>query len=231
MVYGEAGKYPIANLIHSRMISFWIKVSEGKASKLSSLIYRLIYNLHLQNIYDSPWLMKIKTLLCNSGNPSFWFSQDQYSPKLFIKIILSKQFEDQYIQEWNLEVNRNRKCIIYRIFKERHGFEKYLTKLNFVERRALCKFRTGNHRLPISKSRYMTKEIDVSCKLCTSNDICDEFHVLFSCKHFEEKRKLLLKKYFYNRPNTLKMYLLFNNTNTKHLKNLAKFSQIIMAEF
>ena len=50
MVYGEAGKYPIANLIQSRMVSFWIKISEGKASKLSSLIYRLIYNLHLNNL-------------------------------------------------------------------------------------------------------------------------------------------------------------------------------------
>ena len=54
MVYGEVGKYPIVNLIYSRMISFWIKVSEGKASKLSSLIYKLIYNLHLNNIYHSP---------------------------------------------------------------------------------------------------------------------------------------------------------------------------------
>ena len=232
MVYGEVGKFPVANLVHNRMISFWIKVSEGKASKLSSLIYRLVYNLHLNNMYDSPWLMKIKTLLCNSGNPSFWFNQDQYSSKQSMKIILSKQFEDQYVQQWNLEINRNRKCTIYRIFKETHGFEKYLTKLNFVERKALCKFRTGNHRLPISKSRYMTEEIDVTCKLCNSEDVtCDEYHVLFICKHFEEKRKILLKKYFYNRPNTFKMNSLFNTTNIKQLNNLAKFSRAIMSEF
>ena len=149
-----------------------------------------------------------------------------------MKIILSKQLEDQYVQQWNLEINRNRKCTIYRIFKETHGFEKYLTKLNFVDRRALCKFRTGNHRLPISKSRYMTEEIDITCKLCNSDDVaCDEYHVLFICKHFEEKRKILLKKYFYNRPNTFKMNSLFNTTNIKQLKNLAKFSRVIMSEF
>ena len=195
------------------------------------VLYRLIYRLHLNNTYHSPWLMKIKSLLCNSGNPDFWFNQEQFSKKLFMKIIFEKHCEDQYIQEWNLEVNKNRKCVIYRIIKDTHCFEKYLTKLNFVERRALSKFRTGNHRLPVAKSRYMTQVIDTKCKFCDINDICDEFHVLFTCKHFEEKRKLLIKKYYYTRPNTLKMSLLFKNTNTKVLKNLAKFTREIMTEF
>ena len=233
MVYGEVGRFPLANMVHNRMISFWIKVSdpEGKASKFSNIFYKLIYKLHVNNIYDSPWLLKIKSLLCNSGNPSFWFNQEDYTSKIFMKSILAKHFEDQYIQEWNLEVNRNRKCVIYRIFKETHGFEKYLTKLNFVDRRGLCKFRTGNHRLPIAKSRYMSQAQDVSCKFCNQNDICDEFHVLFVCKHFDEKRKLFLKKYFYHRPNTFKMESLFNNPNTKSLTNLAKFCRFIMAAF
>ena len=87
-----------------------------------------------------------------------------------MKTILAKHFEDQYIQEWNLEVNRNRKCVIYRIFKETHCFEKYLTKLNFVQRRDLCKFRTGNHRLPVTKSRYMSQPQEVNCKFCNQND-------------------------------------------------------------
>lgn len=231
MVYGESGKYPIANIVYRRMISFWIKVSEGKTSKLSSIFYRLIYKLHINNLYHSPWLMKIKTLLCNSGNPRYFLQQEQYFPKLFMKNILSKQLQNQYIQEWFLEVNRNRKCTIYRIFKEGHCFEQYLTKLNFVERRSLCKFRTGNHKLPIAKARYMARPVDVSCNFCNSNDMCDEFHVLFICKHFEEKRKLYMKKYFYTRPNTLKMHTLFNTSDVKQLSNLAKFSRLIMTTF
>ena len=78
MVYGEAGRYPLANPIYSRMIGFWIKISEGKATKVSTIIYNLIYRLHLNNIYHSPWLMKIKSLLCNSGNPTFWINQEQF---------------------------------------------------------------------------------------------------------------------------------------------------------
>ena len=98
VVYGETGTFPISNLVQSRMISFWIKVSEGKSSKLSTSFYRLIFKLHLNNTYHSPWLMKIKSILCNSGNPSFWFNQELYATKIFMKTILSKQIESQYIQ-------------------------------------------------------------------------------------------------------------------------------------
>ena len=231
VVYGETGTFPISNLVQNRMISFWIKVSEGKSSKLSTSFYRLIYKLHLNNTYHSPWLMKIKSILCNSGNPSFWFNQVGYAPKTFMKNILSKQLESQYIQNWNLEVNQNRKCTIYRVFKEKFGFEKYLLELEFSDRTALCNIRTGNHKLPISKSRYTEQEEDTTCTLCNSNDICDEFHLIFVCKFFEEKRKLYLKKFFFNRPNTYKMSILFNSTSPKEIKNLGKFAKEILKKF
>ena len=233
VVYGETGTVPISNLTNKRMISFWIKVSEGKQSKLSTSFYKLIYKLHLNDIYHSPWLMKIKNLLCSSGNPSFWFNQELFPSKIFMKNILSKQLEDQYVQGWNLEVAQNRKCNNYRIFKEKHCFEKYLlVELNFLERTALCHLRTGNHKLPISKQRYNNDDdVDVDCPLCEKNAICDEFHVIFECKFFDETRKTLLKKFYYNRPNTLKMSILFNTDSPKELKNLGKFAKIILSQF
>ena len=139
------------------------------------------------------------SVLCNSGNPNFWFEQEHLNPKTFMKIVVSSQLENQYQQEWDFEVHRNRKCTSYRIFKDELSFESYLIKLNFIDRRALCKFRTGSHTLPVAKSRYVAGGggVDVKCKLCTSNDVCDEFHVLFICKHFEVQRiKYLNKKYF-----------------------------------
>ena len=66
---------------------------------------------------------------------------------------ISLKLRDQFLQEWQVEVFRNRKCVAYRIFKDDIVFESYLTELDFVDRRALCKFRTGNHRLPVAKSR------------------------------------------------------------------------------
>ena len=72
-----------------------------------------------------------------------------------MKNVVALSLENQYLQEWDAELQRNRRCITYRIFKDELTLEPYLFKLNFVDRLALCKFRTGNHLLPVTKSRYV----------------------------------------------------------------------------
>ena len=97
----------------------------------------------------------------------------------------------------------------------------------------VCRFRTGNHRLPITESRYEEggRGVDLTkCKLCNLSDLCDEYHVLFVCKFFVEERKRYLKKYFYHRPNALKLHALFNS-NMKQLSQLTKFIKIILSHF
>ena len=232
IVYGEVGKYPIIHRVYRRMISFWAKISEGKSSKLSSIMYKIIYKLHLCGEYDSPWLIAIKNIICNSGSSHFWYDQELFSPKTFIKNDISLQLENQYFQQWQLDVDKNRKCVAYRIFKDDIVFESYLNELEFLDRRALCKFRSGNHRLPVAMSRIDKKGVgaESKCKLCNSHDICDEFHVLFLCKYFETARIKYLKRNHYIRPSTLKMYTLFHS-HGKQLINLAKFIRIIMSTF
>ena len=235
MVYGEVGKRPLKNNIILKMLRYWIKVSEGKSSKLSSMIYNLIYKLHINGLYDSPWLMCIKkTVLCYSdNNPDFWFQQQNFVQKAFMKNIVARELENEFLQIWSYEVYRNRKCIIYRNIKDTPSLEKYLSKLNFTERNILSRFRTGNHQLPITESRYDEggRGVDVTqCKLCKMSDLCDEYHVLFVCNFFVEPRKKYLKKYFYHRPNTLKLHALFNS-NPKQLSQLAKFIKQILSYF
>ena len=232
IVYAEVGKYPIIHQIYSRMISFWVKISEGKTSKLSTIMYNIIFKLHLEGSYNSPWLLFIKSIITNSGNPFFWDEQEHLAPKAFMKDVISAQLKLQFTQEWEFEIFRNRKCVSYRIFKDEIKSEPYLAKLDFVDRRALCKFRTGNHKLPVAKSRYNEGGggVDVKCKLCESNDICDEFHVLFICKYFDEQRKKYLKRNHYTKPSTLKMYTLFHS-HGQQLLNLAKFVRCILSKF
>ena len=230
IVYGEVGRKPLRNQIYNRMISFWIKISEGKATKLSTIMYNLIYKMHLNGSYHSPWLMSIKKILCDSGNPSFWYNQEILIPKGFIKNVVSTRLDNQYLQEWNVEVNRNRRCIIYKTLKIRPNFETYLKDLHFLERRALCQFRTGNHNLPISKNRLTGGEEDeTKCKFCEC-PYCDEFHVLFCCEYFKEQRKRLIKNYYYKKPSAFKMISLFNS-NKKEICNLAKFCKYIISRF
>ena len=175
--------------------------------------------------------MCIKRILCNSGNIQFWSEQEQLVPKTYMKAVLSSHFQAQYLQEWDAEIVRNRRCIAYRIFKDNcvfqsnneFVFQPYLSYLSYLDRRALSKFRCGSHTLPVTKSRYRVggAGVAVNCKFCNDN-LCDEFHVLFVCNHFKEQRLKYLKKYYFVRPNTLKMHNLFN-ANQKVTSNLAKF--------
>ena len=123
-------------------------------------------------------------------------------------------------------------CLNYRIFKQDLYFEKYLIKLPFRYRMNLCKFRCGNHRLPVVTGRYYNIDRKSRvCTLCKSNFLGDEFHYIFECSAFNELRIKYVKRYFRIRPNTLKMNQLFTSTKLPTLINLAKFCKEIMLHF
>ena len=92
----------------------------------------------------------------------------------------------------------------------------------------LCKFRSGNHRLPIEIGRWENIPINERiCNLC-NKDIGDEFHYLFNCEVFNEEIKVYLKPFFYKRPNILKFRELLTTRNHTCLMELSKFVDIIM---
>ena len=150
---------------------------------------------------------------------------------LWLKKCLDQKLKDNNIQIWNTEINDNKMCKNYRIFKESLRLEPYLTKLDFSDRVSLSKFRCGNHKLPVIVSIYDNNTNSKICKECDRNELGDEFHYLFVCPKFNEVRKLHIKKYYYTRPNTIKMFQLFDNNNLKSLTKLAKFVKIIMLHF
>ena len=62
-------------------------------------------------------------------------------------------------------------------------------------------------------------------------DIGDEFHYLFKCTFFQEARLKFISRYYFVRPNTLKMDQLFNLTSHAKLIKLCKFVQEILNSF
>ena len=230
IVYGEVGKKPLKNQICIRMVSFWAKISEGKEFKISTLMYKLIYSLHLNGTYHSPWLLEIKKILCDSGNPDFWFNQETKPHISVLKAVISSQLNNQFLQEWNFQIYNNRRCIFYRTFKDTFRFEPYLKYLDFLERRALIKIRTGTHHLPITKYRYTENaDVDLSCKYC-QNNYCDEHHILFECEFFQEKRKTYFKKFYWAKASAFKTNSLFN-ASQNNISNLAKFCKFLLPHF
>ena len=70
MVYGELGKYPFILSAQTRMTMFWANISQDtEKTKISNLMYRLLYKLNTESVYKSPWLNCVNTILEDCGFP------------------------------------------------------------------------------------------------------------------------------------------------------------------
>ena len=66
------------------------------------------------------------------------------------------------------------------------------------------------------------------CNLCNTADLGDEFHYLFKCNCFSEKRKTCFDRKYFENCNILKFGTLMNLTNKSKIKNFAPLSDISM---
>ena len=231
IVYGEVGKLPLTNIIHKRMLSFWIRVSEDKNTKYSNIMYNLMLKLHSTRGFCFPWCNKIKQLLDSCNMKNLWLNQEQYSTKKLLKTTIFEALDKLEHRKWLNKVNTSNSGVTYRIFKQHLNFEMYIIKIPFSTRLYFSKFRCKNNKLPINKYRDDNKNVDKTCQLCNSGDVGDEFHYLFMCNYFNNERKLYLAEHYYKRPNTLKMAELFNIQNVNILVKLCKFIKIILDKF
>jgi hypothetical protein len=147
----------------------------------------------------------------------------------WLKTSIERKIKDIDTQNWLSDVNANSVCTNYKIFKCELGIDNYF-QLNEYLRISLTHFRCRNHKLPISQNRY-NDNIPNVCTLCNANEVGDEFHYIFKCTNFIDERKKYIKKYYYNRPNTLKFSELFNTSKLKELSNIAQFVKLIMSKF
>jgi hypothetical protein len=90
----------------------------------------------------------IKNILDRCCYSNVWISQENVNPK-WLSVSLKQNIFDQFQQKWRSDIENSPKELSYRLFKENFEFEHYLDK----DRIAYCRFRTGNHRLPIETGR------------------------------------------------------------------------------
>ena len=77
----------------------------------------------------------------------------------------------------------------YNEIKETWQQEKYLSILDEKKSKAIFKYRTANHRLPVETGRF--RNIEYKDRLCQEcfRDIGDEFHYMLQCPIFDSDRK------------------------------------------
>lgn len=229
MVHGELGTIPLSISANVRTLSYWAKLVTSEGNKISVILYRLLLKLHEQNIYHSPWLIHIQTLLNNTGFPGIWTNQALPASVEWFKNAVSLRLKDQFFQKWSAEVFASGKCYNYRMFKQTFKFETYLVELPTQLRKILTKFRCRNHSLPVEKMAYrgISREHRI-CHCCQMNEIGDEYHYIFKCTKFLAERKKYIDKNYYNNPSSDKFHKLMNGSKPQLVK-LCKFIQIILS--
>ena len=226
MVYGELGRMPLQVQASVRALAFWFRLLYGEQTKLSCMLYRLLYVLDANGVYTDPWLAFVRNTLNDLGYGEFWMNQTVTGSYEWFKVIVKLRLGDQFKQKWAQEVHESGKCVNYRIFKVDFGLEPYLLQLSPLLRKFMSKFRCRNHRLPVESARNVDRLSRV-CTLCNIGDVGDEFHYVLKCPAFLDDRKILLRCNMYSRPSAFSFHKLFNS-NGPELHKLARFVKVIM---
>ena len=128
------------------MLYLWTRVISTE--KLSSKIYRLLFNLynegnqkllfvrHVENIFDSIGL-------------SFIFSNQMPVNVKWIKVNIKQTLVDQFVQNLRSQMANSSRGNFYSIFKQEFCLEHYLSHADQQYRNFITKFRVSNMKLTI----------------------------------------------------------------------------------
>ncbi len=228
MILGETERYPLNVEIKCRMVNFWAKLVTDKSNKISSTLYQIILHLHLENKMHSAWLVHIEKLFNDAGMRNIWTTQ-MVPNTMWLKHSFKLRAQDQYKQKCLALIQESEKCTLYRSFKTEHRYESYLnnSKIMFL----ICRFRTGNNKLPVNMFDHETPRHERTCNLCDKNALGDEYHFLLECPKFAGIRQKYIHEKYYDRPNMLKFAELMQCKETIHLYRLAKFITLGLKHF
>ena len=86
------------------MIGFWLSIVNGKESKLSKLLYSIMFKEHKKGSYNFNWIRCINDILVTVGRPDLFKTEPVNIPKS-VKMDISRTLTDLYNQEWNEKAN------------------------------------------------------------------------------------------------------------------------------
>jgi hypothetical protein len=170
-------------------------------------------NKRISSAHTPPDPTKLNDCLLSNMKPDIYNSINEKNVKL-----------------WEEQVFDHSCCVNYRILKDQLSFEPYLRLLNDRQRIIFTKFRCGNNKLPVNVNKFTGTDVDKLCTICEAGDIGDEFHYIMSCSALKDERARYLDRPFYEKPNTLKLKILFQTNNLVILKNLIKFISVILSK-
>lgn len=237
IVYGETGVKPLNIDINTRLIDFWSKLITPPLPKLTVSLYNIVLSRFMfsENPRQShfQWIRNIKEILIKCGHINIWQSHD-FLNRSWLKKTVYQKLSDLFINEWFSTINTSRKCINYRLYKEKFEFENYLVQTPYKLLRYMIKFRTRNNKLPVEIGSWNNVEYnDRKCLFCNDNSIGDEYHYLLECQEFVGKRKSCLDNKYIRHPNIIKFkqVMQIRPDSGIHFEKLCKLIKEIMVRF
>ena len=212
-VYGELGRVPLKNDIFYMIISYWFKILESEHIKYIQYAYQLMMT-DIENKPDSVNLAsKLRDLLSNLGFYGVWVNQGVGNKNMFLAEF-KQMLNDNFIQNWNSRLVESSRANFYRLFSK-FEHQLYLETIKVTKFRiSLSKLRLSSHGLEIEVGRWArpnrTPLDQRKCGVCDKVD--DEFHFLLECGSYSQIRKKYIKKYFWDRPNMIKLKELMQST-------------------
>lgn len=226
IVYGELGRVPLYVYVKTRIISYWSNIIEKSDTKYTSIIYKLLYN-YFSNGVKTKWISSVEAIFQECGMNNIWLFHNYSNRTWLIKCVKQKLY-DQFLQSWYTNSTFSR-GISYNLFTHfDFKLQLYLTSdLSDRNKTTLSNFRCSNHKLPIEVGRWKNiPRENRLCELCNT-DLGDEYHYILCCTALSAERSMFIPKWYIVKPNTLKFYSLFNNTNLSLQIKLSKFIKII----
>ena len=141
-----------------------------------------------------------------------------------------QRLKDIYIQTWHTQIESSTRANSYKLFCD-FNFKPYLNCVTVKKYRfAFSRLRVSSHRLAIESGRWHKANIiplnERKCQYC--NKLEDEFHFVLECPLYNDFRKNLIKRYYWNNPNILKFVSLLTTENKKETKNFRKMYIIVI---
>ena len=184
------------------------------------------------------WVGKMKTILDGLGLSNLMINifktingdipKEEYQNK---QNLFKKRAADQYYQTFFSYIDRTEERGFFMHTKEKYEKERYLNIDNLEIRTALTKLRLSSYKLAIVTGKWHKIKVeDRKCQFCNSNEIEDEFHLLFQCSNYNNIRKELTDYLATNESiditseNKLEnLKFVFSNGSFRSLKALGKF--------
>lgn len=225
-VYGELGRKQLIVSRHFTIIKYWLKIIYSSDNKYVKQIYKMMLNDMILYPNKTNWAKLVNGLLSTLGFNDVWLQQGVGNTDLFLTE-LKLRLNDNFTQNWNSRLDNSTRASFYRnICGDSFGFKYYLNCVNISKyRHAMTRLRVSSHRLEVEAGRWhkpvSTPFNERKCRVC--DNIEDEYHFMVECQLYQELREKYINKYYWRRPNMLKLTQLFLSENERVLKNLSLY--------